>query len=287
MFPVLISFGSFNFYTFNLCLILGLIIALYMVWKKAREEVEDEEKILDLSLLAIVFGLLGGRIVEGILSWRVFGLSLYKLLAFWRYPGFSIWGAFGVSSIALFWISIKRRLNFAKIADYLASGLVIFIPFVFLGHFFNGSYYGAQTSFFWGITVPGLLGKRHPTAIIGFFVSLLILLLVYKFSVKKHFDGAVSLFTISLFSLFSFTIEWLRGDSLYLERKVENLIFAAIAFVASTSLFYFKSKRDVKEDLDLVFKILTGLSKKFVFLVTKLTKRKKKIWQIRETHYKI
>jgi len=291
MFPVLISVGSFTFYTFNLFVILGLIVALYVVWKKAREEAEDEEKVLDISLLAIVFGLLGGRIVEGIFSWRVFGVNIYKLLAFWIYPGFSVWGAFGAAALALFWICKKRHLDLAKVLDYLACGLAVFLPFLFLGHIFAGSYFGRETQFFWGISIPGLLGRRHPTAIIGFIVSLLILFVAFRFSAKKHFYGATTLVFLSLFSLLTFAIEWLRGDSLYLDRRIENLIISAAVFGLSSSLFYFKSERNIRKDLSLTFttlgKFLGKLVSGTIRLKKFIPKKRKKIWQIPETHYKM
>lgn len=291
MFPVLFSVGYFTFYTFNLFLILGLIAVLYFVWQKAREEAEEEEKILDIALFAVAFGLLGGRIVEGVLSWKALGLDLYKLLAFWSYPGFSVWGGLGISTVALFWICKEKHLDFLKIWDYLAFGLAFFLPFSFLGHIFAGSYFGAQTQFFWGVAIPGLLGKRHPTAIIGFLVSLIILFAVVRFSAKKHFPGATALVFLSLFSLLTFVIEWLRGDSLYLERKIENLIISAVVFGVSASLFYFRSKRDIKVDVSFAFATLGKFPSIFVSRATKfkkfIPKRKKKIWQIPETHYKI
>ncbi|OGD86177.1 hypothetical protein A2Z23_02285 [Candidatus Curtissbacteria bacterium RBG_16_39_7] len=291
MFPVLFSIGSFTFYTFNLFLIVGLFAALYFVWQKAREEAEEEEKILDIALLATICGLLGGRIVEGILSWKAFGLDFYKLLAFWAYPGFSAWGALGVSAAVLFLIYRRRLLAFAKILDYLSYGLAVFLPFGFLGHIFAGSYFGSQTQFFWGVSIPGLLGKRHPTAIIGFLVSLIILSAVAKFNSKKHFTGATTLAFLSLFSLLIFVLEWLRGDSLYLERKIENLIFSAIVLIASLSLFYLKSKRNIRKDLGLAPKALSIIYTSFVLRAAKfknlILKRRNKSWRIPETHYKI
>jgi len=291
MFPVLISFGSFTFYTFNLFVILGLIIALYVVWKKTKEEVEDEEQILDISLLTVIFGLLGGRLFEGILSWKTFGTNIYRILAFWTYPGFTVWGAFGAGSLALYLICRKNRLNWLKILDYLVCGLSVGLPFLFLGHIFAGSYFGAQTQFFWGISIPGLLGKRHPTAVIGFFVSILISFAVLKFSSKKHFYGATALLFLILYSLFAFMIEWLRGDSLYLERKLENLFFSAAVFLICAGLFYYKSQRDIREDLALLLKALNKIVDKFtagVVLSKKfILKRRRKVWKIPETHYKI
>lgn len=272
MFPVLFSLGPFTFYTFNLFLILGFLLALYFIWRKVGEEVEDEEKIFDILFLVLIFGLLGGRLVEGILSWQAFGFSIYRLLAFWAYPGFSAWGAFLVAIIALFWICRKKPLNFFKIFDYLVFGLAFFLPFVFLGHFFAGSYFGSQTDFFWGVFVPGLLGRRHPTAIIGFFASLLFLFAVYRLGSKKHFPGATALLFFVLFSFFSFAIEWLRGDSLYLERRTANLIFSAVAFVVSASLFYLKSKRNIGQDLKLVAAFLAQSTFKVAMLASRFRK---------------
>jgi prolipoprotein diacylglyceryltransferase len=291
MFPVLFQVGSFTFYTFNLFIILGLIVACYFVWKKAREEVEEEEKIIDVFLAVLVFGLLGGRITEGILSFEAFGLDIYKLFLFWVYPGFSIWGALGAAAIFLFWLCKKRNLDFPKISDYLSLGIASFLPFLFLGHIFAGSYFGSETGFFWGVSVPGLLGRRHPTAILGFFASLLILFVIFKFGAKKHFPGFLALVFLSLFSSSSFLVEWLRGDSLYLERKIENLICQVSVFGLSTSLLYFKSKRSIGEDFSLVFAILGNLTKGFILGAAKIkkfiTRRRKKLWQIPQTHYKM
>ncbi len=112
MFPTLFSIGKVSVSSFGVFLSLGFIFGVFLVWRLARAWDLDEEKILDLTLLTFVGGLLGARIYFGLSHLGDFASSPLNFLLFTKYPGFSFWGGFLGGWLTLFYLSSRQRRDF-------------------------------------------------------------------------------------------------------------------------------------------------------------------------------
>lgn len=183
MFPTLLNIGPVTIYSQGVVLILAYLLALFLVWKKGREEHFDEEELVSTSFWILALGLVGSRL--GFVFFRLgyFGFDVWQWLNFRGEPGWGFWGGLLGGGLAL-WLNARRRhWQFLKIADIMVIGLAFGQSVVRLGNFLAGSFYGRTTKLFFGIKFPGLTEKHHPLSVyemILFFILGLILLKLEK-----------------------------------------------------------------------------------------------------------
>ena len=75
-------------------LAISILLAAFLTWKQARTRGLSEEKIFDLFLLTLFFGLIGARIGYVFLNWPVFSQDYSRIFLLLRYPGLSFPAAF-------------------------------------------------------------------------------------------------------------------------------------------------------------------------------------------------
>ena len=72
MFPVLFSIGKITVSSFGVFLTLGFLFGVFLVWRLTRAWELNEEKILDLTMLTFIGGLIGARIYFLMENWQLF-----------------------------------------------------------------------------------------------------------------------------------------------------------------------------------------------------------------------
>lgn len=82
--------------------LIGIVLFLYLTWRNLRDNYQ-EEKLVSYSWLALLFFLLGGRLVFGLINWGVWNNNLMDWLSFWQKPGFSYWGGMVTMFLATIW----------------------------------------------------------------------------------------------------------------------------------------------------------------------------------------
>lgn len=277
MYPVLFKFGPITIYTFSLILVLAFFLALYATWTKAKEDECEFLDIADIFLATFLAGLLGGRVLEVLVTWNQFSRDFLGIASFWSHPGFSVWGAIIGGGVGSTLLARRKRLNILKVFDYLSYGAGFALPILFLGHALSGSYYGKETSFFWGISNVTIFGRRHPTAILGFVLFLTVFLAISKLTKRSHAPGFLFLFELCFFSLIIFFLEFLRGDVPTFDRKLVNIAFSLVAFSTSLNLLYLLSKRSIKGDVQLVASATFKTPGLIFHLIAKILPKKKRV----------
>lgn len=179
MLPVLFSIGSVNFYTLGVLLAIGFFLAAFFIWRRLRDLGIEEEKTIDLIIIATLLSLLFARISFVIQNISLLGLNPIHWLLISRYPGLSFWGGIGAIFLAVYWFSRRQSLDFWQLADEFTYGLLPLLILVQIGAFFDGSGFGKPTITPWGIYTAGSLLKRYPlpliTAIGLFFIWIFLL----------------------------------------------------------------------------------------------------------------
>ena len=105
MFPVLFSIGNFAVSSFGVFLALGFLLAVFLIWRLSRAWDLDEEKVLDLTLLTFLGGLIGARVYFVMEHWDFFAANFTKAILFYKFPGFSFWGGVLGGWLTLFYFS--------------------------------------------------------------------------------------------------------------------------------------------------------------------------------------
>ncbi len=164
--PVAIAVGPLAIRWYSLAYIAGILIGWWYLLRLialpgaplARRHADDMVFYVTLGIL------LGGRL----------GYSLFYRPDLWLHPldVLKLWeggmsfhgGAIGVT-LALVWLSLRERLDWMRVADYIACCVPFGLFFGRLANFVNGELWGRVTDVPWGIVFPdapdGL--PRHPS----------------------------------------------------------------------------------------------------------------------------
>jgi len=268
MYPILLKAGPVVLYSYGFFVALGFLASSFFVWRFAREEEIEEEKLLDGILVAVFSGLAGARLYYVFLNWPVFSKDVFRIFHLIAYPGLGIMGGliFGLAGFFLF--SRLTKLDFAKTVDLGAIGLSLGQAIGRIGCFLNGCCYGKATSAFWGVAFPGLANRRHPTqlyeAVLSFFIFLVLV------SVRKNWTyitgrpfregrrGAIALLYFFLYGGARLMVEFFRDDIVYYA-GIDLVLLISLIFILGSlvllvgffrkDLAYFgrKAAKDLKE----------------------------------------
>jgi phosphatidylglycerol:prolipoprotein diacylglycerol transferase len=222
MYPELFRIGNFPITSYGLWLAAGLALALLVAARLAARDGLPRDKVFDLGLWAIVGGLLGSKLLMFIVepSVEIFSLD------FLRSGGVFYGGLIG-GFLAVAFIITYNKLDFWKVADAFAPAVALGQAFGRQGCFAAGCCWGKPTKLFFGVHftelgheytgVPifGPAGEPlylFPTQLIESFFMLAVFGSLYFLHKKKRFDGEIIALYGIIYSVFRFSIEFVRDD---------------------------------------------------------------------------
>ncbi|MDA1079609.1 MAG: prolipoprotein diacylglyceryl transferase [bacterium] len=162
MFPTLFALGPLTLRTATLCTFLAVVAALYVFWRKGREEHYEERELFDTFFLAGLVGVLSARISFIVLNAADFGFSLSKWLDLGQFPGMI--GKIGLLAATLVLLRQAKRYKWDvfEVLDFWILSLTTGFVFLYLGFFFAGTGMGNTTTLPVGIVFPSVLEPHHP-----------------------------------------------------------------------------------------------------------------------------
>lgn len=253
MFPVLFSIGKISVSTFGVFLVLGFVLGVFLVWRLARAWDMDEEKILDLTLLTFIGGLIGARIYFVLTNFSFFIASPLKIILFTKNPGFSFWGAFLGGWLLLYYLTRKTKWDFLQVADIGIVGFFGALIMADLGCFFAGCGAGIVTRSFLGVSMAGLIGKRWPVQLFESLIYSLILIKIWSKATHFHQRGRIVSLCLIFIGLVKLILEPLR------QVHNENFIFSGVLILLGLTIFYRITKGNIITDIKNLFKFSVGL----------------------------
>lgn len=192
MFPVLFSIGTLSVSSYGVFLALGILFGIFLVWRLCRAWELDEEKILDLTVLTFLGGLLGARVYFVILNLEYFLSSPLNLILINKVPGLSFWGGILGGWLTLYFAARRFKMDFWQLADIALVGVIGGLILSSLGCFFGGCNIGVPTSAFFGVTMVGSLGKRWPVQIIESLILSVSLVKIWSSATHFHQRGKIA-----------------------------------------------------------------------------------------------
>jgi prolipoprotein diacylglyceryl transferase len=241
--------GPLPIRAYALCIIAGIIVAILVTQRRWAQRGGRAEDVLDISMWAVPFGIIGGRLYHVITDPELYftaGKQPIKALYIWD-GGLGIWGAVALGALGA-WIGCKRRgVKLSAFADAVAPGLVLAQAIGRFGNYFNQELFGAPSTLPWALRIDPAnrpadtpdIATYHPTFLyeslwcVGVF-----LLLVWA---EKRFQlgyGRLFALYVAAYTLGRVWIEALRVDhanrvlGLRLNIWTSIIIFAAaVAFL--------------------------------------------------------
>lgn len=112
---------------------LGMVIYMYLTWKKLKEDYVDSEVIIYLWLAVLGF-MLGGRMVFGILNWKMWN-NWWEWLLFWEKPGINYLGAYFGWLWVTFWVAKTYDWKIWRLLEDTTKTFLVLVTFCLLGDF--------------------------------------------------------------------------------------------------------------------------------------------------------
>ncbi len=241
MFPVLLSVGPLNIFSFSIFLIVAWLTYSFVFWRMLRSQGVDEEKIFDLTFYSTVAGLIFSRIGFVVQNLQLFD-NLLKVAAIWIVPGLSLYGGFFGAVAALVLFCRRHKVRLAYILDALAFALPYALIFGEIGSLLDGTEIGLPTSLPWGISYIGFLEKRHPVQlyeIIALVLIIIVLSLMARRAKKRNWAyGIIGVWFFLFYSAVMFCIESFKVGSVYFVSLSVNQWIIIAVFAESLGALY-------------------------------------------------
>jgi phosphatidylglycerol:prolipoprotein diacylglycerol transferase len=201
MHPILFRFKSLTFYSYGFFLALAFLTVYFLAEKRAARRGFPPSLVTNLILIFFAAGLIGARAYFVWLHAEEYRRD--PLSVFYLQQGGLVWyGGFMAAVLAGMFYAWSNKAPLVKLCDFFAPLLPLAQAIGRVGCFLNGCCYG----------LPNGLHSRHPVQLYES-VSLLVLSLVlFDASFRKHRDGELFLAYLILASAVRFWTEFLRGD---------------------------------------------------------------------------
>ena len=247
---------GFEVTIYGILMAVSLLIGMAVILFCARRQKANPNLCLGASIMALLGGVIGGRLFYILFSWSQFSGKSWKILCDIRSGGMSIYGAIlgGALFAALFCRICKT--SFWKMADIVCMGLLSGQIIGVWGNFFNREAFGEYTDSLFAMGLPldsvqssavtklmkeHLITFRdmdyiqvHPLFFYESVWCLLLLVVLILYTWRKKFDGEIFLRYLAGYGLGKCVIEWLRTDKLYIpktEIPVSLLVSVALFLI--------------------------------------------------------
>lgn len=213
---ILFNLFRFNVYSYGLMIGIGIIIGVMILNSRAKKRGYDENSIFNMTIITILSGILGGKLLFIITNLSDFINNPMSFITDFGY-GFVIYGAILGGMLAIILYSKMKKWNSLEVFDLAVPSVAIAQGFGRIGCLLAGCCYGAETTSPLYVVFPenSLAVPHvhlHPTQIYSsvFDFALGIFLIIYGRK-KKDAGKTFGLYLIC-YSVGRFFVEFLRDD---------------------------------------------------------------------------
>jgi phosphatidylglycerol:prolipoprotein diacylglycerol transferase len=248
--PVLYDLFGVPISSFGVFLLLGFFVAITMARRRALNALGlDPNQTLDLSLYAIIGGIIAGRAGFILVNPREFLIEPLRMLTIWRDGGLVFYGAL----IGGLWIARafaqRWRISFGALADAYAPGLIAGYGVAMIGVMLHGLLIGRPTGVPWAIEFA--LESRHPTQIYLLVASLGILGILRAQRDQVLAPGARFALVLFLLAIARFVVDFfVDSPGVFGPLTVGHLASAAVVVI--TGLLLVRLTRQIPEPVSAV-----------------------------------
>ncbi len=249
--PIILSLGFVDIRWYSLAYILTFILGSYFIKKlnkNSNYKLKDTQ-IDNFFIWAVIGVIVGGRIGY-VLFYQIdlfFSNPVY-VLEIWK-GGMSFHGGLSGMVISIYLFCKITRISFFYLSDLVSLVAPIGLFLGRIANFINTELYGRVTDFPFAIIFPIIDNKpRHPSqiyeALFEGIILFLILFLYFKKNHKKYKAGNVGALFLIFYSIFRFTIEFLREPDpqlgLFINYFSMGQILCIPLFIVGIIIFYRK-----------------------------------------------
>jgi phosphatidylglycerol:prolipoprotein diacylglycerol transferase len=260
MYPRLFSIGPFTVYSYGLMLGIGFIVASYLLTKEFKRKGLDQNFAATITFLAMIFGIVGSKILYLIENWKYFIRSPFEMTFS---PGGLTWyGGFVLATLAILIYSRKKKITFLKVCDAAAPSLILAYGIARIGcHLAGDGDYGMPTNLPWAAIYsngtyppsiafqdfPEIVNKYgingvvpdtipvHPAPLYEFIIGLILFFILWKLRTRLSTNGILFMVYLIFSGSARFAIEFIRINPRILwgfsEAQIISIIMMLLGFI--------------------------------------------------------
>ena len=249
--PVALQLGPISIRWYAICIVSGLILAVYLSMKEAPRKKIDPDAIIDFILIAFPLAILGARLYYVIFEWGYYSQHLGEIFAIWN-GGIAIYGGLLTGALVLYLFSRRRLIEPIDFLDIAAPSVMIAQSIGRWGNFFNQEAYGAAVKSL--NYLPSFIrdqmyidgSYRQPTFLYESIWNLLGFLLILILRRKPQFlrQGEITAFYLIWYGFGRMIIEGMRTDSLmFAGLRVSQWLSMILILVGFAIIIYQRRKK--------------------------------------------
>lgn len=253
MCPRLLEIGPLTIYSYGLMLGIGFIVASFLLTAELKRKHLDPNLGSTITLLAVVFGIAGSKLLYLFESWKYF---VQDPIGMAFSPGGLTWyGGFFLATLAIMVYVRKKGIPFLKVCDAAAPALMLGYGVARIGcHLAGDGDYGMPTNLPWaavyskGTYPPSVAFKEfpdvvakygvngvipddlpvHPTPIYEFLLGFVLFALLWNLRKKNYPDGKLFMMYLIAAGTARFAIEFVRINPRLLFGLTEAQLFSIV-----------------------------------------------------------
>lgn len=248
--PIAFEVGPLQIRWYALCILSGLILAVYLTMKEAPRKKILPDMVLDFIFWAFPLSILGARFYYVAFSWDQYKNQLDQIFAIWN-GGIAIYGGLISGALVMY---VYSRHNLIEIWDFLdiaAPGVLIAQALGRWGNFFNQEAYGRavdQLNYLPAFIRNQMMidgSYRVPTFLYESMWNTLGFVLIMSTRHKGWFkQGEILCFYLIWYGLGRFVIEGMRTDSLMLgSLRVSQWLSVLLILLGVGLMLYFRKDK--------------------------------------------
>ena len=229
------SIFGFTIAYYGVVIVIGMLIAMALIMYTAKRFGENPDNYYDVSLMAILIGIVGARAYYVFFAWDMYKDDILQIFNI-RNGGLAIYGGIIFGALTVFVYSRVKKKSFLHMADILILGVVFGQIMGRWGNFFNREAFGEYTDGLFAMQLPVSAVRQNeitqtmwehavtingvefiqvsPTFLYESLWNLGLLLILLFLIGRKRFDGQVFLTYVMGYGLGRVWIEGLRTDQL-------------------------------------------------------------------------
>ena len=249
--PVALQLGPISIRWYAICIVSGLILAVYLSMKEAPRKKIDPDDIIDFILIAFPLAIVGARLYYVFFEWGYYSQHLGEIFAIWN-GGIAIYGGLLTGALVLYLFSRRRLIEPIDFLDIAAPSVMIAQSIGRWGNFFNQEAYGAAVKSL--NYLPSFIrdqmyidsSYRQPTFLYESSWNLLGFLLILILRRKPQFlrQGEITAFYLIWYGFGRMIIEGMRTDSLmFAGLRVSQWLSMILILVGLAIIIYQRRKK--------------------------------------------
>lgn len=264
--------GPIPIRAYALCIIAGIIVALWIGQKRYAARGGNKEVVLDAAIVAVPAGIIGGRLYHVITDHDKYFCSNCNPVDALKITngGLGIWGAVVLGTLGVYGYLKYKKIPFAPFADALAPAVVLAQAIGRLGNWFNQELFGAETTLPWGLKIYNrvdelgnyapvtghstgeVLSVVHPTFLYELLWNVLVFLFLLFMDRKfKLGHGRVFALYVAGYTLGRMFIELMRTDpaTMVFGMRINFIVSIMVFGAAVITFFMLKGGRETPEEV--------------------------------------